>query len=240
MAYSEGGFESDIQSAESTSSSGSETPGDMSSTGDQEMVKLGESSSGSGGPGTWRDDRPVHFTSTSDDTDDTYWRSNASPGPYWALKRFFRRLFGFKDDAHPGGLSAGQLARLAREGHDLHPHYCNQSVAHVTERLGIDGLDGKQAGEQVAYMRLNWGTVGARAAQDRANAGALVVAGLDGPGQVHTAIVTPGPGTTTPDGEFYPNVTCGGPLNARSDGSRTAADVWPPSDRGRVQYFVPR
>ena len=61
MAYSEGGFEADIQSAESTSSSGSETPGDTSSTGDQEMVKVGESNSGTGGAATPGRPRPPPF-----------------------------------------------------------------------------------------------------------------------------------------------------------------------------------
>mgnify|MGYP001437813089 CR=1 FL=1 len=244
MAYSESGYESDI-----SSSSGSETAETSSSSSDDGPARVGEAAdSPSQGDdtervGIWRDDsssRTFHTTDT--DIDDPYERypSAASHGPLYALRRFFRRLFGLPDDEPAASADAERLAALAREGHDLHPHYGNQSVAHVAERMGFAELGGKMAYEQLAYMRENWSAIDARAAQQRANAGALVVAGSGGTAQAQTAVVTPGPGAAGPDGGFYPNVTCGGLGNARSDGSRTVADVWPVNERAAVEYFAPR
>jgi hypothetical protein len=113
-------------------------------------------------------------------------------------------------------------------------------VSHVAERFGITELSGIPANDQVAYMQQNWSKVDARTAQALANNGSLAIAGLATPDQGHTAIATPGAGAIKPDGRFYPNVTCGGPADRRSDGSRTAGDVWAPSDRGNVEYFVPK
>ncbi|MGE0425719.1 MAG: hypothetical protein AB7O88_25895 [Reyranellaceae bacterium] len=251
MAYSEAGYESDFSSAESTSATGSETSGSPD-TSDSGPERVAESAAPSGqaddGPrtGIWHDDSSSRTLYTSDsDIADPYERNRptAHQGPFWALRRFFRRLFGqpddAPDDAPAGGAEAAQLVALAREGFDLHPHYGNQSVAHVAERMGFTDLGGKMAYEQLAYMRENWGTIDAREAQARANAGGLVVAGSGGPAQAQTAVVTPGPGVTGPDGGFYPNVTCGGLGNARSDGSRTVADVWPVNERAAVEYFEP-
>ncbi len=227
MAYSEGGYESDLGSktdeAASNPSPASTEPITSLDSGSDRSTR------------SWHDDSSSSYTSYTD-YDDRY-RNTATT---WSLWRFIRRLFGMGDgvDAGPGRLTGEQLARLAREGHDLHPGYCHQSVAHVTERLRIAGLGGKPADQQVAYMRQNWTTIDARAAQERANQGDVVVAGLADAGMAHTAIVTPGPGSTKLDGAFYPNVTCGGPTNARSDGSRTAGDVWSPLSRDNVEYFV--
>ena len=253
MAYSEAGYESDLRSTESSNASASETTETASTSTDHELVKQNESDA-SHAPDTrdrsttWRDDsrsRPI-FVSDSD-ADERYrqTQSYSDVGPFGAVRRFFRRLFGWPDQPLPvetraGDPAAARLAALAREGHDLHPYYGNQSVAHVAERLGAAELSGKMPYEQVAFMEQNWNTIDARAAQGLANAGALVVAGQGGPAQAQTAIVTPGPGAIAHDGAFYPNVTCGGLGNARSDGSRTVADVWPPSTHSSVKYFVPR
>jgi hypothetical protein len=226
MAYSEGGYESDVSST--TDASGNPSP--------SSLEPMTHADSGSDrGRSSWHDDSRSGYSS-HDDWDDRYRRSYSS----WSLWGFIRRLFGMGDDVQtaPGRLTPDDLARLAREGHDLHPSYCHQSVAHVTDRLGIAGLGGKPADQQVAYMRQNWSTIDARAAQDRANQGGLVIAGLADAGMAHTAIVTPGSGSTKMEGTFYPNVTCGGPPNARSDGSRTAGDVWSPLSRDNVEYFV--
>lgn len=244
MAYSESGYESDL-----SSSSGSETAETVSTSSDDGPARVSETADppgqGDGGErvGIWRDDSSSRTFHTSDtDIDDPYERypSAASHGPLYALRRFFRRLFGMRDEEPAGSADATRLAALAREGHDLHPHYGNQSVAHVAERLGYGELVGKMAYEQMAYMRDNWNRIDARAAQSQANAGLLVVAGSGGPAQAQTAVVTPGPGATGPDGGYYPNVTCGGLGTARSDGSRTVADVWPVNERTAVEYFVPR
>lgn len=228
MAYSEGGYESDVSS--STDASGNPSPDSP------EPVASADSGSDRG-RSSWHDDSSSAYHSR-DDWDDGHRRSYSSR----SLWGFIRRLFGMDDGVAvgQGRLTADQLARLAREGHDLHPSYCHQSVAHVTDRLGIAGLGGKPADQQVAYMRQNWTTIDSRAAQERANQGGLVVAGLADAGMAHTAVVTPGFGSTTMEGSFYPNVTCGGPPNARSDGSRTAGDVWSPLSRDNVEYFVAR
>ena len=145
-----------------------------------------------------------------------------------------------RDDGYRETSASDRLRYLAKEGYDLHQPYCNQSVSHVTEGFGITELTGMPANEQVAYMQQNWSKVDGRTAQALANNGSLAIAGLAAPDQGHTAIATPGAGAIKPDGNFYPNVTCGGPPDGRSDGSRTAGDVWTPSDRGKVEYFVPR
>lgn len=237
MAYSEGGYESDVQSKSDGHSNAS-----SASTDEAPLVASAESStpddSGSNrGLSSSHDDSRSYYTRDSD-WDDRYRRQT----PGWTLWGFIRRLFGWDSGAPvaPGQLTGADLARLAREAHDLHAGYCHQCVAHVADRLGIAGLGGKPADQQVAYMRQNWSTIDARDAQDRANQGGLVIAGLADAGMAHTAIVTPGAGTTKMDGAFYPHVTCGGPPNARSDGSRTVGDVWSPLSRDNVQYFVPR
>lgn len=259
MAYSEAGYESDLRSSESSNASASEPTEIASTSTDDDLVKQSESET-SNAPGTrdrsttWRDEsRPRPIFGSDGDTDDRYrqTQSYADGGAFWAIRRFFRGLFGLPDEPQPSGMgadgmgagnpaAAARLTALAREGHDLHPYYGNQSVAHVAEKMGAADLSGKMPYEQVAFMEQNWTTIDARAAQAKANAGALVVAGQGGPAQAQTAIVTPGAGTTAPDGTFYPNVTCGGLGNARSDGSRTVADVWPPATRNSVAYFVPR
>lgn len=233
MAYSEGGYEADVQS---------KNDGDSNASAESSLVASAESSTpadsrSDSGRSSLYDDNRSHYTRDSD-WDDRYRQQS----PSWSLWASIRRLFGMGDGGPvaPGQLTGADLARLAREGHDLHAGYCHQSVAHVTDRLGIAGLGGKSADQQVAFMRQNWSTIDAREAQNRANQGGLVIAGLADAGMAHTAIVTPGAGSTTMEGSFYPNVTCGGAGNARSDGSRTAGDVWSPLSRDNVQYFVPR
>jgi hypothetical protein len=120
------------------------------------------------------------------------------------------------------------------------PRACNQSVAEVARGYGRNDLDNMNANQQVDYMQQNWRTVDATTAQEMANRGDLVVAGLPGQGHGHVAVVTPGSGAVAPDGNFYPQVT-GGALNpvAYSEGDRTAGQVWSRSDRGSVQYYTP-
>lgn len=253
MAYSESGYESDLRSAESSNASASEAAETVSTPTDSDVATHSEAETTSAPESrdrstAWPDDsrsRPIFVSDT--DTHDRYsqTQSYSNSGAFGAVSRFFRRLFGLADEPRPGGTginnaAAARLAALARESYDLHPYYGNQSVAHVAERLGAAELSGKLPYEQVAFMEQNWGTIDARGAQDRANAGALVVAGQGGPAQAQTAIVTPGGGATAQNGAFYPNVTCGGLGNARSDGSKTVADVWPSSTRDGVVYFVPR
>lgn len=144
------------------------------------------------------------------------------------------------DDGYRERPTSERLRSLAKEGYELHQPYCSQSVSHVAEGYGITELSGMPANEQVAYMQQNWSRVEGRTAQALANNGSLVIAGLAAADQGHTAVATPGAGAIKQDGKFYPNVTCGGPPDRQSDGTRTAGDVWIPSDRSKVEYFVPK
>lgn len=142
---------------------------------------------------------------------------------------------GTQQDARAQQLKANAVAAAK-----ANPSACNQSVAQVARGYGRTDLDGKLANEQVTHMQENWQTVDARTAQDMANRGDLVVAGLAGSGHGHVAVVTPGSGGVAPDGNFYPNVT-GGAMNpvAYSEGNKTAGQVWSRANRGSVEYFTP-
>ena len=134
-----------------------------------------------------------------------------------------------------------ELISIAQEAYSLHPEYCNLSTEHVANAYENHDLDNKNANQQIVQMQIGWEEIDAKTAQIRANNGELVVAGLAEPGgHGHTAVVTPGNGHTASDGGFYPNVTCGGPPEQRSDGSRTVADVWSRSDPKNVRYYTPR
>ena len=125
---------------------------------------------------------------------------------------------------------------------------CSGSVADVASRLGYDELNDKNAKEQVSYMKDNWEPVDAKQAQDLANKVELVVAGLINPdGDSHVATVVPGDGKVAPDGNFYPLVQGGGSQKGRSDGTRTAGEVWPADpkkypeyNRTLVKYYTPK
>ena len=107
----------------------------------------------------------------------------------------------------------------------------------------LSELNGKLANQQDDYMDKNWEAVDAKTAQERANNGDLVVAGLSDNPHGHTSIVVPGDGAVKPDGRFYPNVE-GGAMNkwARDHGTGdyTAGDVWSTTDRKNVKYYVPK
>jgi len=113
----------------------------------------------------------------------------------------------------------------------------------VANAMGHPELNGKLANQQVDYMDKNWEAVDAKTAQERANNGDLVVAGLSDNPHGHTSIVVPGDGAVKPDGRFYPNVE-GGAMNkwARDHGTGdyTAGDVWSTTDRKNVKYYVPK
>ncbi len=207
-----------------------------------DTASQGGSTSGSQGGSTT--DSRTDYTSTTSGSADAGGRPQTFGQTLRAMAEVllwpFRWVFGRDDDGFVTRPTSERLRDLAKEGYDLHQPYCHQSVAHVAERYGFTSLSGVPASEQVAYMQRNWSRVDGRTAQALANNGSLAIAGLAAADQGHTAIATPGAGTIKPDGKFYPNVTCGGPLNRRSDGSRTAGDVWTPADRGNVEYFVPR
>lgn len=124
---------------------------------------------------------------------------------------------------------------------------CSGSVAEVADKgFGISGLNGKNANDQVAFMDSNWDSIDAQTAQNLANEGKLVVAGLKNPsGDGHVAVVVPGAVAQKPDGNFYPHVEGGGSDAGKSDGKKTAGDTWPskpddPQYRGNVKYYKPK
>lgn len=144
--------------------------------------------------------------------------------------------------------AAKDLKDAADAAYKSNEDNCSGSVAGVASRLGYDDLNGKKAIDQVKHMEGNWETVDAKTAQDLANKGQLVVAGLINPdGDSHVTTVVPGDGKVAPDGKFYPNVEGGGSQNGRSDGTKTAGDVWPANpkkypkyNRSLVKYYIPK
>lgn len=138
-------------------------------------------------------------------------------------------------------VAANNLKAAANSGMAGNEGNCSGSVAKTMTKMGNTELNGKVANDQVDYMEKNWKTVSAQEAQDLANAGQPVVAGLANPnGHGHVAVVVPGDGAIKPDKNFYPNVQ-GGSLGGagKSWGDKTSGDVWNTSDRKKVKYYVP-
>jgi hypothetical protein len=147
-----------------------------------------------------------------------------------------RRLFFVDTDEQP---RIERLVAAARRARDLHPEVGHQCTAEVATAFGRHDLDGRSANEQVAICAAQWREVDARRAAALAGDGRLVVAGLAGEGgSGHTAVVLPGPGATH-GGRFYPSVSGGGLPFRRSDGRRSAGEVWTAEERERVRYFTP-
>lgn len=72
--------------------------------------------------------------------------------------------------------------------------HCNGYVAEVAELMGFKGLDMLLANEIITRISQNpqWSEIPMNKAQDLANGGALIVAGLKGETHGHVAIVCPG------------------------------------------------
>ena len=139
-----------------------------------------------------------------------------------------------------GVTAQGRVLRdIALRAYTLHPEHCHQSTAEVAHYFERHELDGRSANEQVATMRSTWREVDGARATALANRGVFVVAGLAGEANAgHTAVVIPGQGGMA-DRRPYPRVCGGGVPMRRSDGGKTAADTWMPSERARVRYFTP-
>jgi len=151
-----------------------------------------------------------------------------------------RAIGAAEDDSESGRPPAEVLRIRALEAYAVHKLFCDQSTAYIADALGYAQLNDKSANQQVAYIERQWTRVDGAMAQDLANRGALVIAGLaHSNGNGHTAVVTPGEGRHDPDGSFYPNVTNGGSPAVQSDGSRTVGDVWSAHDRMNVRYYTP-
>ncbi|MFO1086014.1 MAG: hypothetical protein U1E21_15725 [Reyranellaceae bacterium] len=151
------------------------------------------------------------------------------------------RTIGAAKDNHGIDRSPADILRIrALEAYAIHKLFCDQSTAYIADAFGYAELNDKSVDQQVAYLERQWTPVDGGTAQDLANRGMLVIAGLahsNGNGQ--TAVVTPGDGRRDPDGTLYPNVTNGGSPAVQSDGSRTVADVWSVRDRTNVRYYTP-
>ncbi len=139
-----------------------------------------------------------------------------------------------------GVTAQGRVLRdIALRAYTLHPDYCHQSTAEVAHYFERHELDGQSANDQVATMRSTWREVDGARATALANRGVFVVAGLAGEANAgHTAVVIPGQGAMA-DRRLYPRVCGGGVPMRRSDGGKTAAGTWMPSERARVRYFTP-
>lgn len=158
------------------------------------------------------------------------------------IGRLWASMRGLGVDApEPAGTPTEILSARAQEAYAIHRSFCDQSTAYVADAFGYGELSDKSANEQVAYLESRWTRLDGEAAQELANRGGLVIAGLaQASGIGHTAVVTPGAGWRDADGMFYPNVTNGGSPAVQSDGSRTASDIWSPRDRTKVRYYTPR
>ncbi len=88
--------------------------------------------------------------------------------------------------------------------------FCNQGVAYVAEAMGCKELSGKTADEIVALLSagVNWSPVPMEKAQELANAGSFLVAGLDSKtlGQAHGHVVVIRPGRPVYSGKWATNV----------------------------------
>lgn len=155
-----------------------------------------------------------------------------------AFADFMGRLNGSVGNDSPNQ-TPDALKTSLQNAYAEYSEYCNQSTSKVAQDYGINDLDHMRANDQVSYINKNWKEVDSHTAQDLANKGSLVVAGLqNSEGSGHTAIVSPGAGAEK-HGEFYPNVSGGGSEKGRSDGTRTVGDVWGAHNRDEVRYYTP-
>jgi hypothetical protein len=249
MAYNDRGHAGDLDDNTAQESAKAAPDADAAGTpiaardpGDANRDRERSADSGSGGaePGVAsRSSRAGPFPDTQSDTDWLYWDDRYRRRRRFSLLARVWSWFG-GGTSESRGRTAAELREIAREAYTLHREFAHQSTAHVAAHCGYAELSGLSANEQVAFMKEHWREAGAREAQDLANGGELAIAGLERSGGTgHTAVVTPGEGATKPDGNFYPSVTGGGPASARSDGSKTAADVWPARDWRAVRYYTP-
>ncbi len=136
--------------------------------------------------------------------------------------------------------TAGNIIKLknaADKGYGLHPDVCSLSTITAADELGIHDFDGiTGANDQVDYMIRNWVELSREQAQEYANNGIFVVAGMKGVN--HTMVVVPGNMKTVPDQVSYPMVKGGGSLPGRSDGTKCVGECWSVADRKNVKYFT--
>lgn len=90
--------------------------------------------------------------------------------------------------------------------------YCNQAVNAIAQTMGCKDFDGKNANEIVLFISTNpdWSPVLFENAQDLANQGSLLVAGLSGPdlNDPHGHVVVIRPGRVCQSGKWGPTPRC--------------------------------
>jgi hypothetical protein len=87
--------------------------------------------------------------------------------------------------------------------------FCNQGVWYVVEKFGYRGFSGLTANQMIDVMRssLDWRPLPMEEAQNHANQGSVVVAGLQDHPHGHVCVVRPGhPGTSGKWGRPVPKV----------------------------------
>lgn len=88
--------------------------------------------------------------------------------------------------------------------------FCNQGVNYVSEAMGYKGFAGKNADEIVGILSTSddWSPVPMEKAQDLANQGSLLIAGLDSEalGQAHGHVVVCRPGRPVYSGKWATNL----------------------------------
>lgn len=257
MGYSEEGYAGDLDAAAAAALAAEAVVAAAKddSAGDKDQATRGQQqASPDSSAGTWSG--TVHSSSsfTPPDLEDSFLAvagaasSDArtrSPGGglIGLLARLWSSIRGIgadENESATGRSPADILRTRALEAYAVHKLFCDQSTAYIADALGYAQLNDKSADQQIAYIERQWTRLDGDTAQDLANRGALVIAGLaHSNGNGHTAVVTPGEGRRDPDGTFYPNVTNGGSPAVQSDGSRTVADVWSAHDRPNVRYYTP-
>jgi len=122
--------------------------------------------------------------------------------------------------------------------------FCNQGVCYVAEAMGCKDFRGKNADEIVAFMAASdeWSLVALEKAQGLANAGSLLVAGLDSSalGQSHGHVVVIRPGRTIYSGKWSTNL-CPRVLNIGAENFLARAKRGPLSNQpaGLNESFQP-
>lgn len=90
--------------------------------------------------------------------------------------------------------------------------HCNQAVEAVCNAMGCSDLDNKTADEILTYLlaSTNWASVTMLRAQELANQGSLVVAGLNSEAlkQAHGHVVIIRPGLLCESGKWGPSARC--------------------------------
>lgn len=78
--------------------------------------------------------------------------------------------------------------------------WCNLATEYICEKMGYNKFDGMVANEIVRTLRasLEWGPIKIEEAQDYANQGRLVVAGMQSQPHGHVVVIRPGVATYSP------------------------------------------